>query len=503
MKNKNTDYPLMLISLLLILIVVALLAIFPKSGAATIDSLFTIVTDNLGTLILWFGFIVFLYCCYMAFSKHGKIMLGGVGAKPDYTLFQYIAMMICAGLGSAAVIWSFVEWAFYYAGPAQGIEAKSNAAAEWATGYNMFHWGFTSWAMFVVLAIPVAYAFHVRKIEALRFSEICIKMMGEEKTYAKPLGRLVDFFFVFCVVGGLSVTLGLGIPIISSVIGRVFGFEPTFMVNVIVTLCIATIFTLSSYVGIDKGMKKLSSINMYAAIIFVLALLFTGPTQFILKEMSTGFGIMIQNFVTMSLWAEPVGDTGFPEAWTIFFWAFGIVYASLMALFITKVSRGRSLRQMICSVIFGGGGGCFVFFGINGSFSMSLQLNGKMDVVTTLFDKGNGPTIIGILENSVFGIVGIIMFLIIIVLFLATTLDSAAFSLSASSTKELKEDENTSPMIRLFWCVTLTLVPLVMNFIGASLSNLQTLTILTSLPFIIVMICMTKGLFTWLKEDGN
>ncbi|MGI6731637.1 MAG: BCCT family transporter [Anaerovoracaceae bacterium] len=502
MKNKNIDISLMLICLLIIVIVVALLAIFPQQSTDLIGSLFTSITDNFGTLILWFGFLVFLYCLYMAFSKHGNVLLGDKDQKPDYSMFQYISMMICAGLGAAAVIWSFVEWAYYYSSPALGIEPMTPLAAEWSTAYNLFHWGFTPWAMFVVLAIPVSYAFHVRKIPALRFSNICATMIGE-KSYTKPICRLIDFFFVFCVVGGLSVTLGLGIPIIASGIGTLFNFEPTFLTNVIITIFIAALFSLSSYVGIDKGMKYLSTINIYAAIIFILGLLFTGPTRFILKQISTGLGRMLQNYVIMSMWADPIQDGGFPEAWTIFFYAFGIVYAALMALFITKVSRGRTMRQMICSVIFGGGGGCFIFFGINGSFSMNLQLTGKMDVVSTLFEQGNGPTIIGVIDNSVFGVVGIVIFLIITILFLATTLDSAAFSLSAASTKRLSSDEETSPMLRLFWCITLALLPLAMNYIGASLNNLQTITIVTSLPYILVMIGMTKGLLRWMKEDGN
>lgn len=502
MNKKNIDIPLMATSLGVILLIVVLLAVFPEKGTEVIGNMFAVITDNFGSLILAFGFLVFIYCCYMAFSKHGKIVLGTEGGKPQFTMFQYLSMMICAGLGSACVIWSFVEWGYYYSEPALGIEPMGAEAAEFATAYNFLHWGFIPWGMFVVLAIPVAYAFHVRKISALRFSTICESMMGD-KPYARPLGKLIDFCFVFCVVGGLSVTLGLGIPIISSGLASIFGFEPTFTVNVIVTVGIAVLFTLSSYIGIDKGMKKLSSINVYIAIVFILALLFTGPTRFILKEILTGLGRMSQHFVEMSLWADPVENGGFPEAWTIFFYAFGIVYATLMALFITKISKGRTMRQMICCTIFGGSAGCFVFFGINGSFSMHLQLTGKLDVVSLLLEKGNSETILAILDKTVFGVMGVAVFLVITILFLATTLDSAAFSLSAASTKKMTDEENTSPMLRLFWCITLALVPLCMNFIGAPLNTLQTLTIVTSIPFILVMIGMTKGMFTWLKEDGK
>lgn len=502
MKSKNIDFPLMGISLSLVLLVVVLLAVFPTEGTEFIGNLFSNITDNGGVFILWFGLLVFAYCLFMAFSRYGKIKLGDIDSKPEYTMFQYLAMMISAGLGAAFIIWSFVEWAYYYASPALGTEPFSMAAAEWATAYNLFHWGFTPWAMFVIAAIPISYAYHVRKIPALRFSTVCEAMLGD-KPYVKPLCRLIDFSFVFCVVGGLSVTLGLGIPVIADGIGRIFGFTPNFAVNVIVTLAIALLFSLSSYVGISKGMKNLSSWNVRLAVVFILAILFTGPTQFILKHMTNGIGLMLQNYLRMSLWTDSVVNGGFPEAWTIFFYAFGIVYATLMALFITKISKGRTMRQMICSVIFGGGGGCFIFFGINGSFSLDLQLSGKMDVVGSLFERGNSETIISVLDNTVFGVFGVIIFVVMLTLFLATSLDSAAFSLSATSTKVLKEGEETSPMLRLFWCITLALVPLCMNFIGAPLATLQTITIVTSLPFIFVLIGMTKGMFTWLKEDGR
>ncbi len=499
MKNKNIDISLMVVSLGLILLTVAYLALYPEQGTKFIGAMFAFVTKVLGNFMLWFGFLTFIYCCYMAFSKYGNIKLGDASDKPEFTLFQYLAMMICAGLGSASVIWSFVEWGYYYATPAQNIAPSSVMAAEWATAYNLFHWGFSPWAMFVILAIPVAYAFHVKKIRSLKFSVICAEMMGN-KPYTKVICRCIDFFFVFCVVGGLSVTLGLGIPIISGGVAKIFGFKPSFTLNVLVTLGIATIFTISSYIGIEKGMKKLSEINVYIAAIFIFTILFTGPTQFILTNITNALGIMFQNYIMISLWTDPIHKSGFPESWTIFFYAFGITYATLMALFITKVSKGRTMRQMICSVMFGGATGCFILFGINGSFTLDMQLTKQLDVVAILFDKGNAEAIFAILQQSGLGLIGIITFVVAVVLFLATSLDSAAYSLSASSTKELESDANTPPMLRLFWCIALALIPLCMNFIGASLSTLQTLTIVTSVPFIFVILGMTKGLFTWLKE---
>lgn len=500
MKNKNIDIPLMAVSLVLILVAVAFLAIYPTQGLELIAAMFSFITNNFGVLILWFGIFTLVYCMYFAFSRHGKIKLGNASEKAEYSMFQYLSMMICAGLGSSTVIWSFVEWGYYYAGPAQGVEPYTWQSAEWATAYNFLHWTLIPWAMFAIAAIPVAYAFHVRKIPALRFSAICEEMLGE-KSYTKPLVRLIDYFFVFCVVGGLSVTLGMGIPIIAMGLGDIFGFEPTFATNVIATVGIACVFSLSSFIGIDKGMKHLSSINIYIAIAFIVALLFTGPTRFILEQITTGLGLMVQNFVGMSTWTDSINQGGFAQSWTVFYYAFGIVYATLMALFITKISKGRTMKEMICTVIFGGSLGCIIFFGINGSFAMNLQLSGALDVVDILYTQGNEAAIFAVLKHTPFGVFATIIFVVVTTLFLSTSLDSAAFSLSATSTKTLTENDNTSPFLRLFWCITLALIPLCMNFIGASMSTLQTVTIIASLPFIFVIIGMTKGMATWLKES--
>lgn len=497
MKDRNIGYPLMLVSLLIFASLAAYLATDAERAGRVINTMFAVSTNNLGTIILCFGASAIIFCVYVML-KYGKIKLGN--EKAAYSYPAYMAMLMAAALGSAAVNMSLVEWSWYYAYPGLGMEPLSQTAAEFSLTYSMFHWGILSWAIYGMAAIPVCYAYHVRRLDALRFSAVCEYMIGD-KPYAKVIGKIVDFLFVISLVGGTVVTLGVGIPILSSGIGRIFGFAPTFATNIIVTLFIASLFSLSSYVGLEKGMKKISGAAMYIAIVFMAALLFVGPTQFILKNFTNSLGLMFQNYIQMTLWTDPISNGGFPEAWTIFYIIWGVAYATLVSLFVAKISRGRTLGEMIFGVVFGGSMGCWVFFGVNSGFALDLQLSGKFDVVKSMAEIGQSETIIRILSYTPFGIFGVIVFIVMAILFLATTMDSAAFTLSATTTKHLSQGENTSPMLRLFWCIVIALTPLAMTFIKAPFSSLQTLSIIAALPFTVVIILMALKSLKWLKED--
>jgi len=318
----------------------------------------------------------------------------------------------------------------------------------------------------------------------------------------KPVVRkVVDVAVIFSVASCCGVMLGLGAPMISNGFSKITGIPLSFGLNVAIILGIAVIYTISSYVGTEKGMQRLSNFSVYGMLLFVLFILISGPTDFILRQVTNGTGIMIQNFVRMSTYTDPVVRSGFPDDWTIFFWAYGYACAMFMILFITKISEGRTIKQMACGVTFGGSTGCLVFMGINGSFSMSQQLMGKTDLVGLMAEKGGDEAIIQLIGTLPGGKVAILVFILIAAVFMATTLDSAAFSLAASTTNNLKAEENTNPLLRLFWCVVLAAIPLCMIFIDAPLAALRTTVIIAGIPIMIISLFMIIRLRTWIKED--
>ncbi|WZL72207.1 BCCT family transporter [Clostridiaceae bacterium 35-E11] len=498
-KGLNVDWTITTISVTCVFVIVGFMSIRPDTTTDFILKIFTITTDALGPFILWFVFLGLMMCLYLAFSKHGKIKLGN--SKPEYSLFSYISMMICAALASASVYYSLTEWAYYYAEPTFRLEPYSIEAAEYATAYTFFHWGFSVQVVFVLTSLAIAYAVHVKKVPALRVSAVCEEILSTFR-YKEVIGKVIDVICIFSILGGLGVSLGLGVPLISNEITKIFGIEGSFTMNVIIVLMIAAIFSLSSFVGIDKGMKKISDYTIYLAIGLLIFILITGPTQFIIRQTTNSVGIMLKNYITMSLWTDPIGNSGFPESWTIFLFAFALNYAALMGVFITKISKGRTIREVILSCLVGISVGTWILFGINGGFAMDAELTGKFSITEAVLNGTGQTAIYSLLDLLPGGIMISIVYLVIAIGFLSTSLDSAAFSLSATATKKLDASGNTSPFFRLFWCIILAAIPLSIMFTGAPFKTLQTLSIFVSVPFILVILLMLWGLFKWFREDN-
>lgn len=497
-KQNNINLEVVLISVILVAAAAAAIIIRPQGSLDAINALFGFVSKAFGTPLLWFSLAATVLCAYLAVAKTGRIKLGD--DKPDFSLFSYIGMMICAGLASASIYFSFIEWIYFYSAPALGIAPLSAEAAEWAPAYSFTYWGLISWPPFVLAALPVAISFYKRKNSGLRFSVVCEDLFHlKEKSL---IGKIIDILFVITTLGGMSVTLGLGVPLIASMFSYIFGVQDGFSLQVIIVIAIAAVFSLSSYIGLEKGMKKISDANIYIAIAFVLFLLIAGPTVFILKYTTNGVALAIQNYLHILFWTDPVNNGGFSEAWIIFYICFAVAYAPLMALFITRISKGRTVREMILSTTLGGTLGCMALFGINGGFGIHAQLTGQMDLVSLLSEKGVGGTVLGILSMlPIPEVISVSVFTLMLILFLATSLDAASFSLAAVVTVSLKEGESPNPMFRLFWCVLLALVPLALMFAGAPLSAIQTVCLATATPFAVVILVFLIKSMKWFKEE--
>jgi len=492
---RTIDWPITAFSVSAVFIFVAFMAIVPDATLKYVTLVFEYTTLFFGVPILWFVFLGLMLCFYLAFGKYGSIRFGD--SEPEYSFFSYLSMMICAALATAALVYSFIEWSFYYTVPPFGLEAKSVEAAEYALPYAFFHWGLSVQVVFVLTTIAMAYAVYVRKVPVFRVSAICEAMMGDFK-HRKFLGKVIDVISIFSIVGGKSVTIGLGVPLIAAGVGRIFGFTPSFTTSVCVVVFLAMLFSFSSFVGIDKGMKKFSSFNIYIAVAFVTYIFIVGPTEFIVKEFTNSIGVMISNYCRMSLWTDPIGKSGFPESNTIFLFTLALNYAALMGVFITKISKGRTIREAVLTCLIALSFGTWVLFGINSGFAMHAELTGAYKLTEAASGQAGIFALLDLLPG---GILIPIIFTITATGFLGASLDSAAFSLSAVATAKLDDKGNTNPVFRLFWCVVLTLVPLTIMFTGAPFSALKTLCIFLSVPFLFVIIYMNIGLFRWLRED--
>ncbi len=498
--NTKIDKLLISISVAFVLSIVGLLYFNPEQSKQVANSIFSAMTNWFGSLTLLFTFLGLLLLVGVALSKYGKIRLGDT--KPEHTTFKWVSMMIACGLGSATVYWAFIEWAYYIGTPGLGIEPFSQRAFEMSLPYTMFHWGFSAWTLYALVGLPMCYHFYIRKNQGLSLSSMVSEVTGIRQNGV--IGRIVDVMFIFICFGGLSITLGVSIPLVTEVLSNVLGITPSFAINIVLIVIISVLYSFSSYIGIQKGMARISSWTTRLAIVFCIGVLLLGPGMFIINNTTNALGLMVQNFIGMSLFTDPIGKSGFPQAWTIFYWLYWIAYAPFTGIFIAKVSKGRTLRSVVINTIVSGSAGCFFFFGVISSLSLDSQIKGAVDMVGMLAEGQDTVAIVNVLQTLPFSGIFMVLFCVVSVMFLATTLDGAAFTMASTATIGLSQNEEPHPLNRLFWCVALALVPLTMIFIGADLNTIKTCAIITGVPIIFIMLIMIVGWIKWMVKDyGN
>lgn len=456
------------------------------------------VIKVLCSFYLWLGFAVVLFLGFFVFTKYGSIKLGG--GKPEFSTFSWLVMMFCAGMGSSLLYWACIEWAYYYSGPPMGAKPFSQYAAELCAAYPLFHWTITAWGLFTVGAVALGYRYYIKKKPGLSLTLCCERTIGE-KAASGWLGKVVDVIFIFGIFGGLACTLAFGVPMLCDNLAKLTGISNGFGLKVGMVIFVSLVFFASSYLGLEKGLKNLCDWNAYFAIALSVFVLIVGPTMFIISSTTNGIGYMLQHFIYMSLWTDPIGKSGFPEGWTSFYWAWWLALGPWMWIFEVKVSKGRTIREMILGIIGAGSIGAILYFGIIGNYGLYLQVNNITDFVAVLNNQGATAAITSLIHSLPMGTLILAIFMIVGIMFLATTLDSASWTLAAATTKNLGETEEPPRGYRMFWSIMLALVPLAFMFAKADLNALQTLAILTAVPIAILCILSMISAIQYVKED--
>ncbi|WP_339442923.1 BCCT family transporter [Pseudomonas hunanensis] len=495
--EKCVDMPLILFSILVIGLTVTGLMLFPQQSMALTHQAFEATTRVFGSVIQMIGFLCVVLIGWIAFSKYGNIRLGE--GKPQYGNVSWVFMFICAGLGSATMYWAFMEWTFYYISPGLGIVPRSKEALEFSIAYSFFHWGVTPWAIYGIASLAMAYHFHVRKNPGLSLSAAVEAITGIRSV--SLAGRLIDVIFLLATFGGLILTITVSSSTISKGLSMLFGLHEGFALEASLVIAVTLVFSVSSWIGIGSGMQRLAHAACGLTLVFAVIVLILGPTGFILNNVANAIGLVMQNFVHMSLATDPVGSGEFARGWTVFYWLFWVTYTPGVALFVTRVSQGRRIKEVICAMVLGGCAGCWVFFGSLQSFAIFQFLGGVIDSPALLDASGGEAVVTMLLLSLPMGKVLAVVYFLLMLVFLASHLDAVAFSIAATSMRNLKEGEDPSPGLRLFWCLMLAAIPLAMLYIDAPLHTLKTVVSLAAIPFILILLVKMYGLIKWMRED--
>lgn len=495
--TPRRDGFLTICTLTAVLVTVIAMVRWPAAAAATASQLFDWSTRSFGSLVQIFVFACVIACLVLAFSKYGNVRLGE--GKPEYSTLSWVFMFICAGMGSSTMYWGVMEWVYYYQSPGLNVPTGTREALEYSISYSFFHWGLSAWAVYALPSLAMAYHFHVRKNKGLNLASIIEAITGFRAT--GPVGRLVDLIFLLTMFGALTVSIALTASTFTRGLSGLFGVPDTFVTQLIVIVGVSVLFSASAYIGIDGGMQRLSHMVCWGALLLAAVVFAIGPTLFTGNNIVNGLGLMLQNYVHMSLFTDPTGDGAFSRGWTVFYWLWWVSYSPGVAMFVARVSKGRKIKEVIYALLLGGSVGCWFFFGALESYSMHQFMSGAIDVPRILKEHGGETAVEMLLSALPAGKVFLAVYLAIMIVFLAAHVDAVAYAVAATTTRNLEEGQDPSPTSRVFWCVMLTLVPLAMLFVKASLETMKTAVVLTAIPFLVILGIKLFGLFRWLLQD--
>lgn len=499
MEQSRIDWPSFALSAVILVAASVPLLLFPDASNAVLEALYDFIAKQFGIFYLLASVAVIGFLTWLAASRYGAVKLGDPDDTPEFREISWVGMLFCAGVGAGLLYWCATEWAFYYDAPPFGAEPRSVEATEWASTYGLFHWGFTAWAFYCLPTVAIAYPYYVKKMDVLRFSVGCHWFLkGKEHG---PVARAIDFLFMIALLGGAASSLGFSTPMIAACIAWLFNVEPGDTLEIaVIALCIM-LFAISVWLGLKKGIKRLSDINVALAFALLLFILLVGPTAFLLKTSLNSLGVMAQNFVRMNFWTDPFSGSGFVESWTIFYWAWWIAFAPYVGLFVTRISRGRTIRQVILGMLIWGSLGSWLFYMIMGNYALFLELSGTLDFTGIMKTVSGNAAIVAMLEQLPLAALVIGVFSLISIIFSATTYDSASYTLASSATLHLKAGDDPARWHRLFWAFALGLMPVALMLLNSNLRPIQVILLVVSLPILIVGVVMSIALVKTLRAD--
>ncbi|SES01805.1 BCCT family transporter [Salipaludibacillus aurantiacus] len=500
-KGKLIDYKIFLPSLFIIIAISIPFSNYEAASVNVLNNIFDRIVEVFSWGYIWYALILLGAALYFSFSKYGNVVLGDPREKPRFTLFEYASILIAMGLGSTIMRTGMVEWANVASDPPFGIEAQSGEALLMGNAYSMFLWSFQTFAIFVMAAPAMAYILHVRKRPLMRISEACRCIFGDKFTDGLG-GKFLDMIFLVSILAGAAVTLGLGTPIVTYNLSQLFTIEVTFGLTLIVTIIWVILFSISAYLGIDRGIKRLSTFNMYLAGGFALFVMIAGPGVFILDYFTESISVLLTNYIDISLYTDSINAEGTThmQSNTIFWFAYNATWAMLHSIFAAKISQGRTVKEMILTYLMAPTMLAWLATGVLGGLGVQRYLTGEVPVIDIVTNNDQMAAIPEILSSLPFATFAITVFTIVAMIFLTTTLDSTTYTIAAyTSTKDMSKYE-PSRMLRITVAGIVATVALVLMRVGG-LAPLEVVSGLMGLPIIVIQFLTIYAAIKMMDQD--
>jgi choline/glycine/proline betaine transport protein len=484
--------PVFFTSVFLVILFVVVTLIFHDSLEEYYEVIRTFMSERLGWLYIVVVNAFVILCLYLAFGPYKGIVLGGKAVKPEFTYWQWFAMLFNAGIGLALMFYSLTEPMSHFAAPPM-IEGLSEHSAQLSFGLTFLHWGIHGWAIYGVVGLAVAFFAYNRGLP-LSLRSLLYPLIGD-RIYGW-MGHSVDILATLATLFGLATTLGIGIGYINSGLNVLFGVEDSVFMQIALIVILLIAVTISLVMGLSKGIKNLSVISAWLAIALVVYGFVVGPSQFILDAIIQNTGYYFQNFIFLGTWSEAYTQTDWQNEWTIFYWGWWFAWAPFVGIFVARISKGRTIKEFIGGVILAPTLTIIIWVTVFGGAGIYEELYGGGGMVDAI-NQNMTTAIYVLLERYPLGFASSVTIILVGCIFFVTSADSGSYVVDCITSDT---DGDTPKPQRIFW-TTLEGIIASCLIIGGGFVALQTASLVVGIPILLIMIPTCFGLMKELKRE--
>jgi len=492
MKKYFDVYPRVFYPSLIFILAFVLLSILGGEPVRVFfDKTAYLVTESTGWLFILGVNLFVVICLYIAFSKYGKHRLGGKHAKPEFTIFSWFAMLFSAGMGIGLLYFSVSEPITHFANPPIPVDSVKDRAIQ-ALDFTFLHYGLHAWAIYCIVGLSLAYYGFSKKLP-FSLRSIFFPVLGR-KIFGKT-GDIIDVIAVVATLFGLATSLGFGARQIATGLNYLFGVDPGQGTQISIIVIITLIATISVVTGLKKGVKFLSRLNLFIALIFLVSMLFLSDALSIIRIFVESTGQYFARFIELGTFSSAYVDSSWQNDWTVFYWAWWIAWSPFVGMFIARVSKGRTVREFVLGVLLVPTLMTFFWISVFGGSALSLEMENP-GLLSEIILSDSSTSLFVFLQEFPLPALTSFLGIFMVAVFFVTSSDSGSLVID-SITAGGKLDAPVGQ--RILWALTEGAVAIAL-LLGGGLKAMQTASVSTGILFLFVIFVMVYSLLKSFKR---
>lgn len=496
-KKKKIDWLVFIPSIVLIAAFCLWIITDSKRASDVMTQAFTFTTFSLGSVFDWYAVVLLGLCLYFIFGPYAKKKMGD--SEPEFKTTTWWGMMFTTNAGVGVLFWATMESFWDFQSPPFGVKPYSTDAASWAVAYPMFHWGPLAWAMYTVFALAFGFLFFVKKKNTIRPSTACEDLIGP-KLANGWLGKLIDILYMFGLIGGVATAMGANTPVVAELIAKTLGLTRTLTLDTVLLVSWAVFIAIIVYTGLNKGIRILSDFRIYLSFLVLGIIIVFGPTRFILDTTTDSIGHLLQNFMRMTFYLDPHAKSGFPQNWSIFYWAWYLTFLLPTGMYFARISRGRTVREFAIATVASSTIGSWIYFGVFSSYMLDVYNKKLVPIADILAKSGPAKASVEIWSTMPFGIVMLFMMAVLAYISMATLVNSSIYTISMNTMKELSGYEEPPGWVRVFWA--LAIGALIIALISLNkFKPVQSMTVVAAVPMLPITFMVLLSFMKSIKKE--